>query len=182
MDWLPPDPDILDFQFPDYDVLEIIVCGQNEAIYKAVQKQKYQTVVIKLFASEAEPIDLEPASLFCGLAGSEYGSILESGKTTGGHFFVVGGFGDRVNFSDWSNQSFEEISDTEDKSPPKRHEKIFFNLILAAGLVATGVFAADHFRTNARASHHSSVHRITYQHGVDHGFGRYNSNRHVRIM
>lgn len=139
-------------------------------------------MVIKIFAPGADPEDLSPANLFGEIPEVVSCPVIESGKTTDGQFFVVADVGDRLDWFELADQSVVSPSKTEEGSPRRKFRKVVVSLILATGLAIVGISGANHYRADSNLDINAEVHSVSFQQGVDHGFGEYHSNRHVRIM
>lgn len=185
MSWSPIEPSEVDSLFAEYDVIELITSDAGGAIYKAVQRDGYRTVAIKLFSDDfvERTADLENrfrsdlGALSQPLVGE---SVVEFGKTPQGDFFLV------FTYREKSDDEMPHSPHDEAASVRRTSKKKW---ALAGGLAAIGLGIASLFlgpREHAPSGPPGPLSpgetRRMFQPGVDHGFGEYEATRQVRIM
>lgn len=103
--WSPPEAEVLDPLFPDYDVLEILGRGGMGAVYRGVQKSLDRPVAIKVLPPEMAEADPSFAARFereaKSMARLDHPNIVhvyDFGRTEAGHWFIVMEFVDGMDF------------------------------------------------------------------------------------
>lgn len=187
MPWSSMDSNIVDSLFPNHDVFELIFEDESGAVYRAVERDGYRPVAIKLFSpsfvEKTRDIEERSRTNLDSLAKPiQAESVVEFGKTPAGDFFIIFTY-DEESLSGISTDPGPdpESSDVEVGSS-KVKRRIAIVGILAIGLGVAGAFLGKPEPPVSKFEGVGNSTRLVFQQGADHGFGSYQSVRHVRIM